>query len=217
MARPDKDDIKANAEYLKEWDDYQRIHDSKKPILLPISVSIEDGIIARDRIKQAVIAKWRDALLEEFDHHCKNPNGYLEDDYCTDDFQIMLDDYINFFKSDGSQGPRPPSPLDFEINRPIWFLFYLPRGNWKFTDAIQFSTENDRDDFGRNFQKITTLQDSNILLLANHCRSSPVDLKYNLHVTIAQDQDGKIVHTDIIIDPGTNNDTRGGNGGENIP
>ena len=217
MARPTKGDIKPNAEYLKEWDDYQRTNDSKKPILLPIRVSIEDGIIDRDRIKQEVIAGWRDELLVELHDHCCNPNGYLEDRYDVDDFQIMLDDYIKYFESDNKDGPRPPSPLDFSINRPVWFLFYLPRPNWRFTDTIQFSTENDRDDFGRNFEKITTLQNGNILVLANHCRSQPVGLKYNLHVTIAQDQDGREVYTDIIIDPGGDNGTRGGGNSSSIP
>lgn len=217
MARPGKGGIRANAEYLKEWDEFQRTHPSQKPILLPLTVSIEDGIIARDRIKSGDIAKMRDSLLADFKDHCHNPEGYLENRYCPADFETMLDDYIEAFESDNKEGPRPPSPLDFKMNRPVWILFLLPRKNWKFTKARQFSVENDRDDFARNYEKITTLDKNNILLLANHCRSSPKNLKYNLHVTISQKQDGKLVHTDIIIDPGTDNDDRGNEGLGSLP
>jgi len=217
MGRPTKGGIKANPQYLKEWDVFQKENPSKRPILLPLSISIEDGIIARDRIRSGDIADMRDRLLADFHEHCENPDGYLENRYCRADFEKMLDDYIEAFLSDNDQGPRPPSPLDFQMNRPVWILFLLPRKNWKFTKTRQFSTENDRDDFARNFEKIATLDNRNILLLANHCRSSPKNLKYNLHVTISQKQDGKIVHTDIIIDPGTDNGTRGDDDGQSLP
>ncbi len=217
MGRPQKSSIKTNASYLKDWDTFQKKHPSKWPILLPLTVSIEDGIIARERIQSSEIAFMRDRLLAEFKQHCHNPGGYLENKYCPADFEKMLDDYIKFFHSDTKQGFLPPSPLDLRMNRPVWILFKLPRKNWKFTKSRQFSTENDRDDFARNFEKITTLDKRNILLLANHCRSSPKNLKYNLHVTISQKQDGKTVYTDIIIDPGTINETRGGQEGESLP
>ncbi|MEP4053486.1 MAG: hypothetical protein ABJN22_14695 [Litorimonas sp.] len=217
MARPTKGKIKPNQKYLKEWDVFQRDHPSKKPILLPLTVSIEDGVIARDRIKSGDIAKMRDRLMKDFCKHCDNPGGYLEDRYCARDFETMLDDYIKFFEDDNNQGPRPASPLDFNINRPVWMLFQLPRENWKFSEGQQFSTENDHDDFGRNFEKITTLHDNDILVLANHCRSKPDNLKFNLHVTISQKENGKILQTPIIIDPGSSNGTRGGGGQQGLP
>lgn len=213
MGRPrNKQSIVPNQEYLKQWDEYQRKSTSNIPILLPISVSIEDGIIERSRIKSTDIAAIREDLLKEFKNHCQNPNGYLENKYSDTHFQTMLDDYIDFFVSDSNQGHLPPGPLDIIINRPVWLLFYLPRKNWRFSKDRQFSVENDRDDFGRNFEKITTFKNNNFLLLANHCRSSPKGLKYNLHVTITQKENGKILKTPIIIDPGSNNGTRGGGG-----
>ena len=217
MARPPKGQIKANPKYLKEWDVFQKKHPSKKPILLPISISIENGLIERDRIKSGEIAAMRDSLLADFKKHCDNPDGYLEDKYKPTHFKTMLDDYIKAFASDNKEGPLPPSTLDFQMNRPVWLLFHLPRKNWKFTKRRQFSSENDRDDFARNYEKITTLRKRDILILANHCRSSPKDLRYNLHITISQKQDRKTVYTDIIIDPGTNNDNRPGNGQFGLP
>jgi len=92
-------------------------------------------------------------------------------------------------------------------------LFHLPRNNWKFSKGQQYSTENDRDDLLRNFEKICTLNDRNYLLLANRCRSNPEGLKFNLHVTISQMIDGVAMETPIIIDPGTNNGGSGSTGG----
>lgn len=213
MNKPTKGDLRANAEYLKEWDDFQRDYDGAGPILLPISIGIEDGMIKRDRLKKDAIEMRRDALVEEFTAHCDNIDGHLDGAYTAKDFDSMLGDYITAFAADGSQGPRPPSPLDFKINRPVWFLFYLPQDNWVFTDNIQYSVENDRDDFTRNFEKVCTLDNNNILVLANHCRSNPPGLKYNLHITISQQEGGKTLCTDIIIDPDLDNGDRDGAGG----
>lgn len=206
MARPTKGSIKPNADYLKEWDDFQANHKTEGPILLPISVSIEDGEIARDRIKSGDIAKMKSSLMKDFKAHCKADGKKVDGAYSAEGFERMLDEYIEAFAADGSQGPRPPSPLDFNISRPVWFMFQLPRKNWTFTDHIQYSMENDRDDFRRNCEKVCTLDDDHILLLANHCRSAPPGLKYNLHVTISQIIGKKILKTDIIIDPGMGND-----------
>lgn len=46
MGRPQKSSIKTNASYLKDWDTFQKKHPSKWPILLPLTVSIEDGILS---------------------------------------------------------------------------------------------------------------------------------------------------------------------------
>lgn len=218
MPRPqNKGEIVANQDYLKKWDDYQRKSKSKIPILLPISVDIEDGEIKRHRIKSMEIAALRTQLMMEFKAHCHNPDGYLESKYAAKDFQDMLDEYIAFFKGDTIQGAVPPNPLDLQISRPVWILYVLPRKNWKFSKDRQFSTENDRDDFGRNFEKITTFDKNNMLLLANHCRSRPKGLKFNLHVTISQRENGKTLKTPIIIDPGTDNGDRGGTGQQGLP
>lgn len=205
MARPSKTNITANDAYLKEWDEFQRTHRSHVPLLLPISISIEDGIIARDRVKSDDLAKHRDRFLEEFKVHCKETESHVGDAYCFETFETMLDEYIEAFASDGNQGPRPPSPLDFSISRPIWFMFYLPRKNWTFTKERQYSMENDRDDHLRNCEKVCTLGGGRVLLLSNNCRSAPENLKYNLHVTITQTEGDEELSTDIIIDPGMDN------------
>ena len=209
--RPAKGDLKVDQEYLRSWGDFQSKHHSSGPILLPIEVSIEDGIIARKRVTAGDISVMRAELLKGFETHCEDIPMVMGRTYDLQKFDRMLEDYIEFFDSDNKQSDRPPSPLDFKISRPIWFMFYLPRENWTFTKDRQYSIENDRDDCGRNFEKICTLNGNRILLLANHHRSNPAGLKYNLHITIAQIVDGKDMSTDIIIDPGANNDdTRGG-------
>lgn len=218
MPRPqNKKSIKANFNYLKKWDEYQRVSKRKLPILLPISVDIKNGIIDRHRIKSTEIAVMRTNLMMEFKGHCQNPNGYLENKYHAKQFEEMIDDYIKFFIDDAKQGAVPPGPLDLNISRPVWILYALPRKNWKFTKDRQFSVENDRDDFARNFEKIMTFDKNNMLLLANHCRSNPKGLKFNLHVTISQRENGRMLRTPIIIDPGTDNGTRGGPGQQGLP
>lgn len=219
MARPtSKETIEPNQDYLRKWDEYQRESTSKIPILLPISVSIEDGIIERKRILSTDIQAIRGDLVTEFTAHCKHPNGELENKYSVADFEAILDDYESFFINDKDQSAvPPPGPLDLKINRPVWLMFHLPRVNWQFSADRQFSVENDRDDFGRNFEKITTLDNNNVLILANHCRSSPPGLKYNLHVTISQNEGGRTLKTPIIIDPGSDNGTRGGAGQQGLP
>ena len=206
MARPSKSDISANDAYLKEWDEFQKTHRSEGPILLPLSISIEDGIIARDRIKSDDIALRRDELLGEFKEHCNIMEKHLGGAYCYETLETMIDDYIEAFADDANQGPRPPSPLDFKIGRAVWFLFYLPRDNWAFTKDRQYSMENDRDDHMRNCEKVCTFDNRKFLLLANNYRSNPKGLKYNLHVTITQKEGRKKRSTDIIIDPGMDND-----------
>lgn len=209
MARPAKTKIRANDDYLKEWDEFQKTFHSDVPLLLPISISIEDGIIARDRIKSDEIASLRDRFLKEFKRHCADAERHLGGAYSFETFETMLDEYIREFACDADQGPRPPSPLDFKIYRPVWFLFHLPRENWTFTKSRQYSMENDRDDHLRNCEKVCTFDNYNFLLLSNNCRSAPDGLKYNLHVTITQKEGRETLLTDIIIDPGMNNDDRG--------
>ena len=206
MPRPSKPNISANDAYLKEWDEFQRTHQSQVPILLPVSISIEDGIIARDRIKSDELAKLRKSFLKEFKVHCKETEEHVGGAYCFETFETMLDEYIEAFSSDGDQGPRPPSPLDFKIGRPVWFLFHLPRDNWTFTKDRQYSMENDRDDHMRNCEKVCTLDGGNFLVLSNSSKSAPKGLKYNLHVTITQKEGRKKRSTDIIIDPGMDNE-----------
>lgn len=217
MARPTKGNFEPNQAYLKEWDEYQLTSPRKKPILLPISVSLNKGVVTRFRIKSTDLAAKQEDLMKEFEAHCKNPDGYLEDAYTPSDFEEMLDDYIRVFSTDNKQSPFWQTPLDLKISRPVWILFHLPDSNIKFSQGRQFSTENDRDDFGRNFEKITTFEKNDWLLLANHCRSKPKGLKYNLHVTITQKIDGVTMKTPIVIDPGSDNDDRNGGGQQGLP
>lgn len=203
---PKKSALKPNQKYLKDWDDYLAARPGKTPILLPIAVDIEDGEIVRNRIKagdvEKVISRCKKELPKYLSDKLINPH----------DTSSIFEDYIEYFKDiDGAQGPVA-TPLDLSTPKAVWVLFYLPRENWKFSKDRQYSTENDRDDLLRNFEKICTLDDRNYLLLANNCRSNPKGLKFNLHVTISQMIDGIAMETPIIIDPGSDNGGGGGGG-----
>lgn len=209
MPRPQsKSTIKPNQSYLKDWDEYQDKRPGPTPILLPVAVDINsDGELTRNRMKADDV----EYLFEK----CKNeiPEFMSKTHINPFDVKGVFDDYIAYFKEgDTKQGPLP-TPLDLNMNKHVWVLFHLPRTNWKFSEGQQYSTENDRDDLRRNFEKICTLNDRNYLLLANRCRSNPNGLKFNLHITISQTIDGVEMETPIIIDPGTHNGG-GGSGGD---
>jgi len=205
MARPTKGKIKPNQSYLKSWDEFEKTHETDGPaVLLPISVSIEDGILRRDRISSGNIAEMKDSMMADFAKHCKKVR-HVPGVYCAADFERMLDEYIEAFDSDNNQGPLPPTPLDLVFNRPTWMLFHLPRDNWTFTEDRQYSVENDFDDVLRNVSKICVLNKGRSLLLANAFVSGSKKFKFNLHVTIHQIIDGVKMETPIIIDPGGDN------------
>lgn len=209
MSRPpSKSEIIPNQRYLKDWDEYQRDRPGPTPILLPVAININrDGELTRNRIKsdkvEHIFEKCKDEIPDFMSESRVNPYNV----------QSIFEDYITHFKEgDTKQGPLP-TPLDLNMSKHVWMLFHLPRNNWKFSKGQQYSTENDRDDLLRNFEKICTLNDRNYLLLANRCRSNPEGLKFNLHVTISQMIDGVAMETPIIIDPGTNNGGSGSTGG----
>lgn len=192
-----------NQPYLKTWDMYQteRLKALKSegacpteavPILLPITVDIDDGIVKRDLLTAADVKRFykkNDDALDALGPKAKD----------------IFKDFAKFFAENDVQGPRPESPLDFWISHPVWFLFVLPRKNWAYTDHTQISVEN--DDERANVEQIATLHKGRAILVSNCCRSAPENLKYNLHITITQtDEGGKTLKTDIIIDPGLNND-----------
>ncbi len=195
-----------NQDYLKSWDDYQSERRVKtygySPILLPIHINInENGEIARNRMTAGEVKKLYKACRGEFPGYVKQPHfGCASPD-------DVFKDYVDYFSPiDGVEGPRPASPLDLTVTRPVWNLFHLPRKNWKFSKHKQYSVENDPDDMTRNFEKICTLDNNNAVLISNRCRSNPKGLKYNLHVTISQREARRLYRTDIIIDPMQDND-----------
>jgi len=198
-----------NQAYLKDWDDFADASTSKGPILLPIAVDInEHGELTRERIRAGAIKELYIARKDQdfpaylTEHPEKFPNPHL-----------IFRDYVEYFAAiDGAQGPGVASPLDLKIKRPVWMLFHLPRKNWKFTVNKQYSVENDRDDLLRNYAKVCMMDDMNVLILSNACLSGPEGLKFNLHVTISQENEGHAYETDIIIDPGTENDGGIGDG-----
>lgn len=195
MPRPKKRNLKPNQAYLKNWDEYQKDRPGKTPILMPVAIDIDKGEIVRNRIKAGDIAALKPRLKRDLASYMfrKDVNPFHP--------EAIFDDYIKYFKDmDAAQGPVP-TPLDIEISKPVWMLYYLPRKNWKFTKDRQYSTENDPDDITRNFEKIGTLNNRNYLLISNRCRSQPSNLKFNLHVTISQKMDGVKMETPIIIDP----------------
>lgn len=200
-----------NQSYLKDWDEFASSNrDRANPILLPISVDInENGEITRERMRAPDV--------KSLYIRCKDkdiPDYILEHADRFGDAHKTFREYIDYFAPiDGAQGPGIPSPLDLAIAQPTWMLFHLPKNNWKFTVNKQYSVENDRDDLLRNFAKVCTMDDMNVLLLSNACLSSPDRLKFNLHVTVFQNVDGRDLETDIIIDPGTQNQGGMGSGG----
>lgn len=191
-----------NQEYLKSWDDFAntRADGDRFPILLPINIDIVDGKLVRERMKAPQVKRlYADCCGEIPEYmlahpkHFPNPNKVFKE-------------YVKYFaKQDGVEGPDAPTPLDVVCNRPTWLLYNLPRRNWKFSKDAQYSTMNDPDDQSRNFEKICTMDKMNCLLLANRHRSDPKGLKFNLHITISQRENGVTFKTPIIIDPGGKN------------
>lgn len=206
MARPTKDQIQGNPDFLRDWADFQRDYKGSGPILLPVSVNMVDGIIVRNRIKAGDLALQREKLLNDFEAHCSNLPGRIGGAYTLCDFKHIMDEYIKWFESDDKQNPFKPSPLDLRITRPVWILFHADNDHWTFSEHRQFSVENDRDDHMRNCVKICTLDNNNMFLMENRWRIAPLRMKYNLHVTITQEENGETLYTDIIIDPGLDND-----------
>jgi hypothetical protein len=213
-------DIKANQEYLKDWDEYQldwlnspdfTKKTQKQPLLLPISVDIDEGIIKRHRITSPSLQSlWPKVGTLGGKDAAKAYEGYVE----------------FFAPIDGQQSGAPATPLDFNINTPVIMIFHLPRDNWRFTDHTQFSVDNvPVGAVSKAYKVIGIFDDGHGLMVLNKCwqkeKGKPFDMKYNLHVTIIQTGRTKaegeykdaILRTDIIIDPGSNNDGKGlGNG-----
>lgn len=194
-----------NQNYLKGWDDYSKARPRWHAILCPITIDIdEDGKITRSRMSAPDVQRLhRDHGDDIPDIMRTHPEFYENPDH-------IFDDYYKFFGPDDmGETPARPSPLDLKTKRPVWYLFHLPKRSWKFSKHMQISVENDRDDIFRNFRKICTMDNRNVLLVENKCRSNPKGLKYNLHFTIRQKQDGTWMGTDMIIDPGGNNGNSG--------
>lgn len=212
MARPTKQQITGDPEFLRSWADFQREYKGPGPVLLPVSIGIVDGRIDRHRMKSDDLALRRDALLNDFEDHFTNLPEHVPNEYSPSEFMNALDTYIKWFESDEKENPLRPSPLDLRITRPVWILFHAHQDEWTFSKDRQFSVGNDRDDHMRNCVKICTLDNNNMFLMENRWRMVPLLMKYNLHVTITQNKDPVCVgedceklYTDIIIDPGMNN------------
>lgn len=206
-----------NQSYLKRWDEYSAKRPRWHAILCPIYIDFDDdGKIMRRRMPAPDVREIQKHHAKEIpDIMRTHPEFYENPDHIFDDY------FIFFGPNDTGETIAEPSPLDLKTDRPVWYLFYLEKEAWKFSEHVQFSTENDRDDIFRNYRTICTLNDRNGLLVENLCRSTPADLKYNLHFTIYQDppasqnqsqsEPPKPMETHIIIDPG------GGNQGTGFP
>ena len=206
-----------NSEFLKNWKNFQRHFKGAGSILLPISFDIKDGKIVRNRITAKELSSLRTELINDFEAHYKTVNDEIAEDYSVSEFKTMLDEYIKWFEGGGtsnitegsiddSQKTTRKNPLDLTIERPVWILFHTANKHWTFSEHRQFSVENDRNDHSRNCVKICTLMKNKMFLMKNRWRVAPLVMKYNLHVTITQQENGKDLYTDIIIDPGMNND-----------
>ena len=211
---PDLNAAGGNQQFLREWDQYQEQwlasadYSKRKPILLPISVDIDQGVIARDRLKASTIARLQPMM--------QGINGSIDN---------AVDAYLDYFDSidnarSFAESSTLPTPLDLQIKTRVFHVFYLPRKNWTFTNSIQFSVSNmNQADFGSAFKVMGTFDDGHGLIVLNKnwepTGRNPITAKYNLHVSIAQVIDGQNMNTDIIIDPGVGSDgPRGGGTGD---
>lgn len=211
-----RNEIVANQDYLYDWDTYQLEYlnadanageVSSDPILLPIWVGIEDGVMVRNRIK-----------VPQLQSIMGNAGELASDE----NVKAAVGSYMKFFeRNDGSQSSVPATPLDLNIARHTVKLFYLKHKNWIFTDHIQFSVDNVPKGLAKNkmFKILGTIDGGRGLLVHDLCwtkddegkAKKKEDLrfaaKYNLHVSVFQNQKGTEYRTDIIIDPwGNNND-----------
>ena len=216
MPKFTRDSINANQDYLKSWDEYQLdflnsenfcTHEpNKNAILFPIFFDIDDGIVKRARITAPQVKTLRKAA------------GNL----VGDDAARAFDSYQEFFGAiDEQQSATPATPLDFDINSRVYMLFHIPRKNWTFTDHTQFSVDNiSKRDFPDAFEVLGTFDDGHGLLVHNknwvpatapgehNAKIKSFTAKYNLHVSIHQEQDGQDMCTDIIIDPRGNSNEK---------
>jgi len=188
-------------DFMKSWDDFANSHTGNHPILMPINLDIVDGKLVRTRMKAPQVKKLFASCRAELPQYMRdNPKVYGDADK-------VFKEYVKYFQTqDGVEGPGDETALDLHCVHPTWMLFNLPRRNWKFTRNVQYTVLNDADDQTRNFEKICTLNKMNCLLLSNRCRSNPKGLKFNLHVTMSQREDGKTFKTPIVIDPPVFND-----------
>jgi hypothetical protein len=191
-------------EFMKDWDKFSMSRTEsavRHPILMPINLDIVDGRLVRTRMKAPDVKKLYAKCRNEFpDYMQKAPKLF-------DNPDKIFKEYVNFFQNqDGVEGPGDETALDLNCIHPTWMLFNLPRRNWEFTRGVQYSVINDMDCQQRNFEKICTLNGRRSLILSNRCRSMPKGLKFNLHVTMTQKENGKTYKTPIIIDPPVLND-----------
>jgi len=187
-----------NQSHMAEWDKFTNSHKRDHPVLMPIHVDIVDGEIRRSRMSAGEVKRLFKKCKDDFPFYMKREPKLF------DSPREIFEDYLDHFGPiDGVEGPDVLTPLDVNINQPTWMLYNLPRKNWKFSKQKQYSVENDYDDLCRNFVKICTLDNNNVLIMENRNRSQPKGLKFNLHVAINQKADGQKMVTDIIIDPGS--------------
>lgn len=205
-----------NQTYLKEWDKYSASKKSKKQtLLLPIKVGIdgETGEVIRARMREPEVRDLYSKFRKDI------PDYIFSESHLFPNPDEVFEDYIEYFEGEGVESADffQPTPLDWHVDRPVFLLYtFFHKDTWSFTEKQQFSTLNDPDDVTRNIVKICTMNDFKALLLWNRCRSSPPNLKFNLHVSINQSEAGTRgetidLGTDIIIDP------RGGNSGSTWP
>ena len=90
---PDLSGAGGNQQFLREWDQYQdhwlasAEYSKRKPILLPISVDIDQGVIARDRLKASTIARLQPMM--------QGINGSIDN---------AVDAYLDYFDSIDMRG-----------------------------------------------------------------------------------------------------------------
>jgi len=213
--RPRKGELSSDTE--KTLSDFQNSTALGTPVLLPIMVDIDGGIIKRRRLKAAEARALLADNKKELVAHCKLFGKHVPGYRTFKDFEGLFAGYDSFFSKDDDQGMYLDSPLNIHICRPSIVVFVLARDNWTFTEKHQITFHYDRDDLARNFFKVCTLAGRKVLMVENKFLSRHDSMSYDLHVTVEQ-MDGETVQkTDIIIDPGMDNDDGEGGPGNGLP
>jgi len=121
----------------------------------------------------------------------------------------------------GEWGDWVRTPLDFRTPKEISVLYVLLPQSWSYSSpAMSLKTKSKPWKHAQMSLPEKALTSRTALLhRANQDFHPKQNCRYefNLHVTITQEVDGATMKTPIIIDPGSDNDTRNGGGQQGLP
>lgn len=199
------DDLWIKQSHCRSTSQFQAPDIVKKSNLFIIGVDIgPSGEIIRMHPNTKVL----NALPEYF-----SPTEHLNlfDTLSKDDFE----------KYEGEWGDWTRTPLDFRTPADISVLYVLLPEAWSYSSpAMSLKTKAKPWKHPQlNLPKQALTNRTALLHRANQNFHPKQKCRYefNLHVTITQEENGKTLKTPIIIDPGADNDSRGGGGQQGQP